>query len=92
MTLQEKKLYILANFDFHTVTKTMKALNWTWATIEGIPTFGQLYQQADRLLSEVIEAPASRYYVGTGGFKASKEDGFLSLEFTVTDFDTDGIE
>jgi hypothetical protein len=95
---------VLAHFDFEAVNKTMKALNWTWATVEGVPTIQQLKESAEERMSEAIDQvlseknKASRevaWISATGGFKAmawKTKKGKLArvqLEFIVSEWDAE---
>jgi hypothetical protein len=84
---------IMDAFDFAKVQKTMRLLNWTWATDHGkeVPDETELRMEARRLLKEAI---AHKTIIATGGFWAEyKEwkDGSvnLSLKFVVTEWDED---
>ena len=87
MTEQQRKLIdeVLDNFDFDKVKKAMDALNWTWASCNGVPTIYDLRTESRRLLKDAIEKNLFR--VSTGGFKAGYSDNILSLEFTITEYD-----
>ena len=95
---------VLAHFDFQAVNQTMKALNWTWATVEGVPTIQQLKESAEYYMNSAIEQVLSpnnkeHHDVGwisaSGGFKAmawKTKKGKLAkvqLEFIVSEWDAD---
>ena len=61
----------------------MKFLDWTWAGSSKVPTISELKREATRLLNEVYDDNSD--WISTGGFKASKCNDFLELEFVVTD-------
>jgi hypothetical protein len=70
---------VLAHFDFEAVNQTMKALNWTWATVEGVPTIQQLKESAEHHMNSAIEQVLSEknkeshevaFISASGGFKA----------------------
>ena len=81
MTKEEgQRDLVLNNFDFSRVRKTMVALDWRWAN-KGIPTIGDLYNEAERLLTKAQEDGTT---VATGGLVAmSTCTGVLSLSFVV---------
>jgi hypothetical protein len=81
MTKDEEQLdLVLNNFDFGRVRKTMVALDWRWAK-KGIPTIGDLYNEAERLL---IKAQEEKCTIATGGLVAmGTKSGVLSLSFVV---------
>lgn len=95
-TAQDKIDYIMDNFDFNKVEKTMRALDWKWCGAESddsIPIQSDLRKQARRLLKQasakVVSEDDFRYCVSTGGFRAIKYyDGNISLEFIVTEWET----
>ena len=76
---------ILDEFDFERVRDTMQALNWSWHSI-GIPTIGDLRRQTRKLLISLADSPNG--LVATGGFEASRVDGYPKLQFIVADWDT----
>jgi hypothetical protein len=95
---------VLAHFDFEAVNQTMKALNWTWATVEGVPTIQQLKESAEERMSEAIDQVLSEknkeshevaWISATGGFKAmawKTKKGKLAkvqLEFIVSEWDAE---
>jgi hypothetical protein len=81
MTKEEEQLdLVLNNFDFGRVRKAMVALDWRWAN-KGIPTLGDLYNEAERLL---IKAQEEKCTIATGGLVAmGTKSGVLSLSFVV---------
>ena len=95
---------ILAHFDFQAVNQTMKALNWTWATVEGVPTIQQLKESAEERMCNAIDQVLSKknkeshevaWISATGGFKAmawKTKKGKLAkvqLEFIVSEWDAE---
>jgi len=88
-TTQDRIDEIMDNFNFNKVEQTMKALNWQWSSIDGVPEEHELRKLARRLLKDISTKNVSqsdfRYTLATGGFKAIKYyDGGLELEFVVT--------
>ena len=84
---------IMDNFDFAKVEQAMKAVNWTWASTDGVPEQYELRREARRLLKDVasknVRESDMRYAVATGGFKATKYfDGELQLDFILASWDT----
>jgi hypothetical protein len=79
---------IIANFDFGKVHEAMKALNWRWGSVGGVPSIGVLVTRAQELLHDVSNMDIG-CSIKTGGFKAKKiesddyGDG-LELEFILT--------
>ena len=83
---QEMLDEIMDYFDFERVHECMEALQWTWRE-QGVPTIGDLRKRARQLLRACITTKICAN--ATGGLKASidREEGVLSLEFIVTEFD-----
>jgi hypothetical protein len=79
---------ILDEFDFETVHRTMKALDWKWSGCEvDIPSIGDLRRQARLLLQELFR---NKYRcTGTGGLFAYNENGIVGLRFEVTSYEVD---
>lgn len=85
---------ILDEFDFHKVQKAMEALNWTWATSDGVPTIGELRRCARRLLNYAVQVDSSfpDYSTATGGFEVSRNlypnhaKRYYSLKFVVSEW------
>ena len=82
---QEKIDEIMDCFDFDKVQKCMEALNWRWASCDGVPEQFELRQKARSILKDCVEIG----HGGTGGFVPSidKEAGCLSLSFVVAEWD-----
>jgi len=94
---------IMDNFNFAQVRKAMEALNWKWATSNGIPTMDELRNQAERLLrgaakSRLGDFKRSHWELGiingTGGFQATAfcdrtktRITGLDLKFVVSEWD-----
>ena len=99
--IDERIESILDNFPFDSVGRVMTALNWTWRGEAGPPTENEMRDTARRLLKQAAEMHPSGTTprtIGTGGFRASRENsGVLHLEFvaaaqydTYCDEDTEG--
>lgn len=73
-------------FDFERVHECMVALNWQWHD-QGVPSVGDIRKRSRQLLKACIDTKICAN--ATGGLKASidREDGVLSLEFIVSDWD-----
>jgi len=56
---------ILDNFDFERVHKAMTALDWEWASTDGVPEIPDLRQKARELLKDVSKTKSGTT-VGTG--------------------------
>ena len=94
---------IMDNFNFAQVRKAMEALNWKWATSNGVPTMDELRNQAERLLrgaakSRLGDFKRSHWELGiingTGGFQATAfcdrtktRITVLDLKFVVSEWD-----
>jgi len=90
MTEEERKAIdnIMDWFDFDKVHKTMRALRWEWVGAEEkIPCQGEIREKARRMLTESIETQMS---IGSGGLQVTyiPGEGFLKLEFVVSEWDT----
>lgn len=79
--------HILDNFDFERVHKAMTALDWEWASTDGVPEIPDLRKKARRLLKDVAKRKEDKFFTGTGGFEVSKEDGILELKFVIAEWD-----
>lgn len=77
--------YILDHFDFEKVHRAMVALDWEWASCDGVPEISDLRRCARRLLREADEGAYRR--VAAGGFVAEKSHGFLTLHFEIDSVD-----
>jgi hypothetical protein len=80
--------HILDNFDFQRVHDFMYLSKWTWAFV-GVPSAAELRIEASKLLNDVYDKDYC--FVSTGGFKASKHDNFLKLEFIVSEYSSNDI-
>lgn len=73
-------LEIEREFNWNRVYKTMKLLDWTWASVGGIPDVSNLKMYARELCETAYRKQTS---VGTGGFMATYGKYALTLEFTL---------
>jgi hypothetical protein len=77
-------------FDFDKVHKVMEAINWTWHGVNGnteVPSVPQIRKFARDLMSRMLDeqrGPNATH--ATGGFVTSLSDGYLSLQFVVSDW------
>lgn len=78
---------ILDHFDFERIYKAMKALDWTWASTDGVPEVPDLRKKARELLKEVSKRKEDRITIGTGGFEVDKGDGILRLKFVIAEWE-----
>ena len=62
---------IMDSFDFNKASKMMSAVNWKWATVEGVPDEYDLRKQARSLMKQAI----AKEGCSTGGFSARVIDG-----------------
>lgn len=78
--------FIMDRFNFSKVQRAMEAVNWAWASTNGVPEEYALRVHARELLEEVANLEVG-YSICAGGFTASKEeeaDGpFLRLVFCI---------
>ena len=77
---------LLADFDFGTVHKCMTALDWGWVLGDEhrIPSIGELYQRAERLLVCAAQKECS---CSCGGFVAFSDGTSVELYFTIAEAD-----
>ena len=90
MTEEQRKAIdnIMDWFDFDRVHRTMKALRGQWISAEEkIPSQGEIRERARQLLTDSIQSEIS---VGSGGLQVTYDptEGFLKLEFIVSEWDT----
>lgn len=101
-TIQDQIDYIMDTFDFNKVKKAMDALDWTWASSDGIPEEYELRIQARELLNstatQVLRTGTNKYMLATGGFKVTYDEGIefakpwlrINLQFSIDDSNHDG--
>jgi len=81
---------IMDQFDFSAVHMAMTLLNWTWAyesedgASPAVPSEHSLRRSARKRLVALFERGLHR--TASGGLVATKEDGYLSLEFVLSDW------
>jgi hypothetical protein len=73
-------------FDFEKVAKVMSFLEWKWISAEeGVPSVGEIRQQARKLLKQVIEQKTT---IATGGLRVTYyNDDYIKLEFIIEEMD-----
>lgn len=76
---------IIENFNFETVYKVMKFLDWRWQNEPDTPTIGRLMLEAQSMLSETFDVCLERkdsVFRGCGGFtyKAVWDNEIVRLE------------
>ena len=69
---------IMNEFDFDKVQRTMKALNWKWASVSGVPTTGDIRRRARAQLREAVERKTR---ASSGGLVAEWNPHGLRLSF-----------
>lgn len=77
--------HVIRVFDFEKVHKAMTALNWQWASSDGlqVPSIDTIKGRAEYLLHKVIKM-SNDSSIGTGGLEAYKHEDGLSLRFVLT--------
>jgi hypothetical protein len=78
--------YIIDSFNFEKVRKTMELLHWTWLGSDKSPTIDELKMTARMLLYNVCDDNCDSS--STGGFKATRYDDHLELEFIISEYDS----
>jgi len=73
---------IIEHFDFNSVHTTMKHLKWLWYTSSDTPSISELKSTAVNLLNKVYDTDCGNS-ISSGGFKASKFEDYLELEFVI---------
>lgn len=100
LTLKKERhiQFIIENFDFEKVHNIMTSLNWKWYCYSPnrremglyVPTIEQLKKTAVELLEYVYD-DLNYDTTSTGGFKATRYDDHLGLEFVLSSFDSESI-
>lgn len=85
---EEHIQFIIDNFDFKKVSKVMHFLDWTWFDSNKPPTIDRLKEIAKKLLNDAYYSE-NGYVISTGGFKATKLEDFLKLEFVIKEKDSE---
>lgn len=81
--------------DFDRIHTVMHYLDWKWVTVDlgpQCPSFVELRAEVKRLLQCCVtdwQKEHRKWHVATGGFSADiTQDGFLSIQFILSDADT----
>jgi len=96
----EHELYIeriLSTFEFESVQKVMKFLDWKWVFSKddesGIPSIRELKETARRLLVDCANDPQDNSEHATGGFTAMKDHKhWFRLSFVLESWEEPGDE
>ena len=85
LDIDEHIKFIIDNFDFAKVEQIMTYLNWSWLTNDGykIPSVDQLKNEALSLLFNAYNSNVTT--MSTGGFKVTRYEDYLDLEFVLED-------
>lgn len=82
---------IMDTFQFEKVHRAMVALDWSWASVDGVPELHEVKKCARVLLTECAFSDTG--YLATGGFRAERdEQGNLSLLFYIDCWEANGTE
>lgn len=86
MTLQEHIDDVMDWFDFEKVHKMMKAVDWKWGSIEGVPDIPDLRQFVRKAMKKAYE---QGHYI-TGGFdiRYNKEYDAFTVQFIGANWET----
>ncbi len=81
---------VMEGFDFETVHNVMVSLNWKWAIGDGkmtIPSIYRIMRTANWLLKTAAShyGEEERFTTGTGGFQATLDEGYLTLQFILSE-------
>lgn len=77
--------HILDNFNFVEVNRIMTLLDWHWwNAVNKVPSVDELKKEAHRMLNDLYDSD----YISssTGGFKVSKFEDHLELQFIIADY------
>jgi len=77
---------IIDNFDFQKVYSVMKCLDWIWFDSDDTPTIERMKGNVFKLLKDVSDYNGEYedyYSVSSGGFKATRYEEHLELNFTI---------
>ena len=93
---------IMDNFDFQRCSIVMKKLKWSWGFNGNSPSIEEMKVSAEQRLRNAMKAAKegdnshSTYYSSSGGFKGNawrnkyRQIEGISLEFILTEWDSDG--
>ena len=87
-TINKKKHIqeIIENFNFTKVHKVMTLLSCEWFGHDGVPTIEDLKNSATKMLYDLCESNFDTS--STGGFKVTKHDDYLELEFIIDGYES----
>ena len=78
---------IMDHFNFTRVADVMHHLNWTWYSIDGIPSESEIRTEARKRLREL--QGTSNTLTSSGGLAAGTDsDGYLYLRFELDSWET----
>jgi hypothetical protein len=84
--------YLIDNTDFGKIHKAMTLLDWRWTNfveddlVYSVPTIDKLKNTATYLLNEMYsDVHTTHDTMSTGGFKVTRKDDYLQLEFLISD-------
>lgn len=73
---------IMDFLDFEKIHKTMEALNWYWADVDGIPEIYEIRHFLRKLLKEFLDENLSES--SCGGFRIWKSQNTVNISFEIT--------
>jgi len=83
---------IQEEFDWKRVSRAMHLLNWEWVCRDGVPDIRTMKEEAKTQLKRAWnlyeERGVSASY-GSGGFMATCDGNYLSLQFTLAEWSCD---
>jgi hypothetical protein len=82
---QQKLDEIMDEFNFGEVAKVMEFLNWTWASVGGVPCETEIREQARRRLKELIQENNGKPNKRGNWQKAFFSGGIYARHFGGTD-------
>lgn len=82
---------IIDNFmdymDFNRIHEVMVALDWKWASTNGVPEVSEIRQTFRRLVNELFDRDLEA--IQTGGFRIWIEDDAIKAAFEVESWEVD---
>ena len=72
---------VMARFDFEKAHKLMVFLDWKWTDCGGVPSIEDLKANARDRLNSAMSGEGEHGGCWSGGFKANRGFGYLSLDF-----------
>ena len=76
----------LNKFDFETVRKVMKFMDWKWWGSKDIPTFEDMEQMCRELYAETLSyfsKKQTRATISSGGFSITIFNNYVGIEFVI---------